>query len=132
MSITSPTAEDINLLVSKAAIAADAAMGTETEAFYVAEHLGITDWFVVTTARNPRAVRALVDKVEEALTVSHSVKPLSIEGKEAAEWVLMDYGDFVVHIFGSEARNFYDLGRLWQDVPRMKIEFEEGGASGAG
>ena len=127
MSTASPTIEDINELVAQAAIAADSAMGTETEAFYVAEHLAITDWFVVTTGRNPRAVRALVEKVEEALTIKYSVKPITIEGKEAGEWILMDYGDFVVHVFGSEARNYYDLGRLWQDVPRMKIEFEQRG-----
>ena len=83
MSTASPTIEDINELVAQAAIAADSAMGTETEAFYEAEHLAITDWFVVTTGRNPRAVRALVDKVEGALTVKYSVKPITIEGKEA-------------------------------------------------
>jgi len=107
--------------VKKAAVAAEDALGTETDVFFVGEVLGITDWFVVTTGNNARQVRAIVEKVEEALTVSDDIKPVRIEGKDSAEWVLVDYGDFIVHVFNSEARGFYDLSRLWSDVPRMEI-----------
>ncbi len=108
--------------VKDAAQAIDEAMGTDIDAFAVGSVLAITDWFLCATAKNARQVRAIVDKVEECLTAEHKIKPLSIEGKTAAEWVLMDYGDFIVHVFIEEARSFYDLSGLWSDVSRLEIE----------
>lgn len=99
--------------------AAEDKLGQDTEAFFVGEILGITDWFVVTSGNNPRQVRAIVEAIEEALTRAGGPKPIRIEGMDSAEWVLMDYGAFVVHVFGTEARGYYDLDRLWTDVPRL-------------
>ena len=99
--------------------AADDKLGRDTEAFYVGGILGITDWFVVTSGNNPRQVRAIVDEIEEQLTVFGGLKPARIEGKDNLSWVLMDYGAFVVHVFSTEAREYYDLERLWKDVPRL-------------
>jgi ribosome-associated protein len=65
-------------------------------------------------------VRAIVDAVEEALTLAGGPKPRRIEGLDAMDWVLMDYGDFVVHVFTAEARAYYQLERLWGDRPRVE------------
>lgn len=81
--------------------------------------LAITDWFVVTSGRNNRQVRAIVDGIEEALVRAGGPKPLRIEGRDTFSWVLMDYGFLVVHVFTDEARDHYDLERLWRDVPRL-------------
>jgi len=99
--------------------AADDRLGQDTEAFFVGEIMGITDWFVVTSGANPRQVRAIVDEVEEKLTRAGGPKPLRIEGKDSMNWVLMDFGAFVVHVFSAESRHYYDLERLWKDVPRL-------------
>jgi ribosome-associated protein len=103
-------------------VAVDAAedkLGQDTEAFFVGEVLGITDWFVVTSGSNPRQVRAIVEEIEEQLTRAGGPKPVRIEGLDSLEWVLMDFGAFVVHVFHDEARQYYDLERLWTDVPRL-------------
>ena len=81
--------------------------------------MGITDWFVITSGTNPRQVRAIVDEVEDQITRAGGPKPVRIEGKDSLEWVLVDYGAFVVHVFDGEAREYYDLERLWKDVPRL-------------
>ena len=102
-----------------AARAADAKGGDRTVVLRVGEVLGITELFVVTSAGNSRLVRALVDEVEAQVATQHDVRPIRIEGRDDLRWVLMDYGDWVVHVFGDEARTFYDLERLWADVPRV-------------
>ncbi|MGF1598087.1 MAG: ribosome silencing factor [Acidimicrobiales bacterium] len=94
-------------------------LGRDTDAFFVGEILGITDWFVVTSGGTARQVRAIVEGIEEQLTTAGGPKPIRIEGLATAEWVLMDYGAFVVHVFEAEARRYYDLERLWKDVPRL-------------
>ena len=81
--------------------------------------MGITDWFVVTSGANPRQVRAIVDEVEEQLFREGGPKPVTVEGRESLSWVLMDFGPFVVHVFDNETREYYDLERLWKDVPRL-------------
>jgi ribosome-associated protein len=81
--------------------------------------MAITDWFVITSGRNNRQVRAIVEAVEEALTRAGGPKPVRIEGRDTLSWVLMDYGFFVVHVFTEESREYYDLERLWRDVPRL-------------
>ncbi len=102
-----------------AAAAADEKLGQRTDAFYVGGILAITDWFVVTSGRNNRQVRAIVDAIEEALSKAGGPKPTRIEGRDTFSWVLMDYGFLVIHVFTEEAREHYDLERLWRDVPRL-------------
>ena len=77
-----------------------------------------TDYFVVCTGTNPRQIQAISDEVEKRLSDS-GVRPNSVEGYSQAEWVLLDYVDFVVHIFSPRARNFYDLERLWKSAARL-------------
>jgi len=101
--------------------AAEAKLGERTEAFFVGDVIGITDWFVVTSGANTRQVRAIVDNVEFELTKAGGPKPLRIEGLESMQWVLIDFGAFVVHVFDEEGRQYYELERLWNDVPRLSV-----------
>jgi ribosome-associated protein len=78
-----------------------------------------TDYFVVCNGTNPRQVQAISDEVEERLERS-GLRATHIEGYKQAEWVLLDYVDFVVHIFSEKARKYYDLERLWKSAKRME------------
>ncbi|MEC8998732.1 MAG: ribosome silencing factor [Actinomycetota bacterium] len=98
-----------------AARAADDKLGRETVVIDVGDVLSITDYFVVTSGGTTRQVRAIVDEVEEQLTILDGPKPVRIEGNDDHRWVLMDFGGFVVHVLDEESRGFYDLERLWSD-----------------
>lgn len=111
--------DDTDAPALAAARAADAKGGTATVVLRVGEVLGITELFVITSASNPRLVKAVVDDVEEQVAAAHGIRPNRVEGKDDLRWVLMDYGDWVAHVFLDEARAFYDLERLWADVPRV-------------
>jgi ribosome-associated protein len=80
-----------------------------------------TEYFLIVTGANQRQVQAIADEINEKLKKELSVKPVRIEGYTAGEWVLLDYGDFIVHIFDKDARDFYDLERLWLDAGRVEI-----------
>ena len=79
------------------------------------------EYFVIASGANQRQVQAISDAIEENLKKQLSSRPVRIEGYNSAEWVLMDYGDFVVHIFNKEAREFYDLERLWRDAGKVSL-----------
>lgn len=83
-----------------------------------------TDVFVVCTGQNARQVKAIVDNVEEALRVARGQKPVAVEGYRDSEWVLVDYFDFVVHVFTPETREFYALERLWGSATRLEVPDE--------
>ena len=78
-----------------------------------------TDYFVVCSGTNPRQIQAIADEVEERLEKA-GLRPNSIEGYKQAEWVLLDYIDFVVHVFSEKARRYYDLERLWKMAKRLE------------
>jgi ribosome-associated protein len=77
-----------------------------------------TDYFVVCNGTNPRQIQAIADAVEESLKKA-GVRPNSVEGYKQAEWVLLDYIDFVVHVFSEKARHYYDLERLWKLAKKL-------------
>jgi ribosome-associated protein len=79
------------------------------------------EFFLIASGANQRQVQAISDEIEEQLKKQLSTRPVRIEGYNVAEWVLMDYGDFIVHIFNKEAREFYDLERLWRDAVKVAI-----------
>ena len=81
---------------------------------------GFTDFFVIASGHNTRQVRAIADAVMESLAAS-GVKPAYVEGYERSEWILLDYFDFIVHVFGPETRVFYDLERLWGNAERIEL-----------
>ena len=78
-----------------------------------------TDYFVLCSGTNPRQIQAIADEVELRLK-SAGLRPTHIEGYNQAEWVLLDYVDFVVHVFSEKARKFYDLERLWKSAKRLE------------
>ena len=103
-----------------AAAAADEKLGRDTVVLAMGELLGVVDAFVVTSGRNARQVRTLVEEVERRVKSSSGRSPLRVEGLRDASWVLMDYGDFVVHVFLDETRDYYDLEHLWSGAPRVR------------
>ena len=87
----------------------------------VGELLRIADVFVLATGSSKRQTLALAQEVEDQLKL-YDRKPLRVEGKDTGEWVLIDYGDLVVHLFQQQTRDFYSLERLWGDAPRIPWE----------
>jgi ribosome-associated protein len=79
-----------------------------------------TDFFILCSGQNPRQVKAIADSIEESLRTT-KVKAAHVEGYERAEWVLMDFFSFIVHIFSPVTREFYALERLWGDAERIEI-----------
>ena len=78
-----------------------------------------TDYFVLCSGTNPRQVQAIADEVESRLKTA-DVRPAQVEGYKQGEWILVDYVDFVVHVFSEKARKFYDLERLWKTAKRLE------------
>ena len=87
----------------------------------MAELLVVTDYFLLATGANDRQVHSIADAIEDALREA-GVKPIGREGERELRWVLLDYGDFVVHVFLHNAREHYDLEGLWSDAPRVPID----------
>lgn len=85
------------------------------------EIASFTEFFIIAGGTNQRQVQAIADEVNEQLKKQLGRRPVRIEGYNSAEWVLVDYGDFVVHVFDKDARDFYDLERLWRDAGRVEI-----------
>jgi ribosome-associated protein len=113
---TETNARDWSLLAARAA---DDKLGLDTVVIDVGDVLAVTDAFVITTGSGPRQVKAIVDEVERRIAESGGPRPLRVEGLQALEWALLDYGPFVVHVFDAEQRDFYQLDRLWGDRPRL-------------
>jgi ribosome-associated protein len=99
----------------------------------VGDVLAIVDRFVVTGASNTRQVRTIAEEVEEQVKRAGFDGPLRSEGLDDSRWVLLDFGDVVVHVFLDEAREYYDLERLWSDVPRVDwLEDDDARSEAAG
>lgn len=110
-------------LARAAADALSVKNGTDIVILDVEKAFFLSDVFVIATGSSTTNVQALADHVEEKLKEYHGAKPLRVEGRTQAEWVLVDFGDIIVHVFQAEPRDFYSLERLWGDAPR--IEWEE-------
>ena len=104
-----------------AALAADAKGGDDLVALDVSEPLPLVDVFLLVTGRNERNVAAIADEVEEKL-LEAGHKRLRREGRQESRWVLLDFGDLVVHVFHEEERVYYGLERLWKDCPVVPLE----------
>ena len=111
--------------VLDAATAASSKTAQNVVILDVSKQLVITDYFLICHAQSDRQVRTIADEIERCLREDHSIKPYRREGEREANWVLLDYVDFVVHVFQAQDREYYDLERLWADAP--KIEVSEGG-----
>ena len=118
-------------LALAAARAASDIKAEEIIALDVSEQLVLTDVFLIASGTNERQVSAIVDAVEEALHRA-GVKALRREGKSEGRWVLLDFGDIVVHVQHAEDRVYYALERLWKDCPVIELPADARGGSGAG
>jgi ribosome-associated protein len=114
------TDEARDTALAAAGAAADK-LATDIVLIDVSERLAITDVFVVATGSNERQVEAIVDEVEERLR-QHGIKPTRREGRREGRWVLLDYGDVVIHVQHAEERVFYALERLWKDCPFIPFD----------
>ena len=107
-------------IATAAALAAADKLATDVIALDVSDQLVITDIFLLASAPNDRQVRAIVDGVEERLS-GLGAKPVRREGEREGRWVLLDYGDLVVHVQHAEEREYYALERLWRDCPVVEL-----------
>lgn len=105
-----------------AAHAASAKKGEDIAILDVSEIISIIDCFVLVSASNTRLARTIVDEVETAIRDHDGSRPIGVEGLDDSTWVLLDYGDIVVHVFLEATRAYYDLDRLWADAPRQDLE----------
>ncbi len=111
-------------LVRLAALAADSKSGQDIVALDVSGPLPLTDAFLLVTGRTERNVIAIADEIEDQL-IAAGTKPLRREGKALGRWVLLDFGDLVVHVFHEEDRMYYALERLWKDCPVIPIDLPQ-------
>lgn len=118
--MTTTSKADIESLVRLAAAAAAEKKATDVVAIYVGETLVVTDYFLIATGSNDRQVHAIADSIEDALREA-GAKPRGREGERELKWVLLDYGDLVVHVFQAAERDFYRLERLWGDAPALSL-----------
>ena len=109
-------------LVNAAVLAADEKLARDT---VVLDMRGLVDSFdalVLASGRNDRQVRAIAEEVERRVALALDVHPLRVEGMDSAQWVALDYGDVIVHVFDDAAREYYDLEHLWSAAPALRGE----------
>jgi ribosome-associated protein len=107
--------------VQHALRAAEDKKATELVVLDLRKAAGFTDFFVIASGTNARQIRAIADSVMVALA-DEGVKPAHVEGYDRSDWVLLDYFDFIVHVFAPETRLFYGLERLWGNAERIEIQ----------
>ena len=119
-------AEQLDERICMALAAAGDKKALEMVVLDLREVASFTDYFLITSGTNVRQVQAIADEVVEQLK-KKGTRPARVEGYNAAEWVLVDYGDFILHVFEDKARKFYDLERLWRDARRVPLPAELAG-----
>jgi ribosome-associated protein len=111
-------AEEVDLALEAARAASDK-KAESVVILDVSKQLAIIDYFVICSGNNERQVKTIADEIERRLAVARGVKPRRREGTREARWVVLDYIDFMVHLFRKEERDYYDLERLWSDATRV-------------
>lgn len=101
--------------------AAESKKAVDIRVLDLREVTSFTDYFVICSSTNARQAQAIADEIGKQLKATGEL-PVSVEGHESAEWILMDYGDFLVHIFSETARQYYDLERLWRHAAPVALE----------
>lgn len=115
---------DPNQLVLAAATAASEKKADRIVVLNVSEQLVITDYFMICSGNTERQVGTIAEEIERRLAKDHGVAPFRSEGERERRWVLLDYVDFVVHVFHRDDRDYYDLERLWSDAPIVPFDRE--------
>ena len=116
------TKDEITARVRDAALATAGKKAFRIDILEVGALTSIADYFIICSTTSERQSNAVADAVEESVWVEHRVKPLLTEGRKTGRWILLDFGDFVVHVFTEECRRFYALERLWGDAPNLASE----------
>jgi ribosome-associated protein len=109
--------------------AADSKKGENIVVLDVGDIMSLAEIFVIVSAPNTRLVRTLVDAIDERMRATAGARPRTVEGLDTATWVLLDYGDVVVHVQHAEERTFYALERLWRDCPFLPFTDASAGSS---
>jgi ribosome-associated protein len=126
----SPRSEELEPRILTALHAASEKKALNIVVLDLREIASFTDYFVITSGMNERQVQAISDEVFETLKRDGS-PALRVEGYKTAEWILLDYGDFVVHVFEDKARKFFDLERLWRESKPVELPAEVTGETGS-
>lgn len=108
-------------MIDIAAVAAADKKAENLQIFDVSEQLAITDAFLIASAGNDRLVKAIAENIEDEIRRQLEIRPIRREGHREGRWVLLDYGDIVVHVQHEEEHEFYALGRLWRDSPQLPV-----------
>ncbi|MBR4769026.1 MAG: ribosome silencing factor [Lachnospiraceae bacterium] len=109
---------DAKTIVKVAVKAAEEKKGSDIVLLNISKKSVIADYFLIISGANERQVTALTDEIEDSLA-KEKIFPKSVEGRKGNQWILLDYGDVVIHVFHSESRAFYDLERIWRDAERI-------------
>ncbi len=109
-------------LVNAAVIGADEKLGIDTVVLDLRELVDSFDALVLASGRSDRQVRAIAEEVERCVELALGLKPLRVEGWTAGEWIALDYGDVIVHVFDEASRDYYDLEHLWSAAPASRPE----------
>jgi ribosome-associated protein len=112
--------EDYEKLLVAARAAADRKAG-DLAALDIRKIASFAEFFLICSGTSTRQVQAIADEVQDRLRTERGARPLHVEGYEKSEWILMDYGDLIVHVFVQESRDFYQLERLWRDAVRLQL-----------
>ena len=115
-------APDVEARCREVVAAAEERKAYDLRVLQLGEVTSFTDYFLICSGTSERQVKAIADSVQQTMK-DERVRPLHVEGYKNGRWVLMDYGDFVVHIFDQETRSFYGLERLWADAPDVTSDF---------
>ena len=118
------TVPDVEARCREVVAAAEERKAYDLRVLQLGEVTSFTDYFLICSGTSGRQVQAIADAVQQTMK-DERVRPLQVEGYKNGRWVLMDYGDFVVHIFDEETRTFYGLERLWSDAPDVTSEFSK-------
>lgn len=115
--------DSIEVRVKEAVEAALDRKAFDLDVLSVGKLTSIADYFIICSANNERQTQAIADAIGDKLRENHGSKPLFMEGSGLGRWILIDYGDFIIHVFTEECRKFYALERLWGDAPNVTGDF---------
>jgi len=115
-----PHSSFVAALINAAVMAAEDKLGRDTVVLDLRELVDSFDALVVASGRNDRQVRAIAEEIERLVEIALDLKPLRVEGFTGAEWIALDYGDVIVHVFDEAAREYYDLEHLWNAAPAFR------------
>ncbi len=122
MKSTASSTPDIAARCREVVVAVEERKGADLRVLHLGEITSLADYFLICSGNSERQVQAIADGIQERLKAGQ-VRPSHVEGYKPGRWILLDYGDFVVHVFDRETRAYYGLDKLWADAPDVTREF---------